>query len=782
MPASAADTPLVAHNELWHYRKGTSAPQPDWKTAGDASLDSSWLTGNGGFGYADNAAETQLCQTLLNDMRTNYWTLAMRRSFQITSEVDAKLHLRLTMDYDDGFIAWLDGVHLTGANSPGAPAEPAYNALATGTHESSRGNSSPRPPVIYDLGAVGARLPAGTHVLAILGLNQTNSSDFVQIADLALVAAPTGGLSGTIAVDTTWSAANSPYVVAGNLTVAAGATLTLEPGVVVELGAGVNFTVDGRLLAEGNETDPIRFTRAAGASTWGGITINGGVGSPESRMSFAHLEFNGATAIHSVGGTVFLDHLTFGSSNRQYLSLDNSSFVVSHCVFPTASAAFELVHGAGGIKNEGRGIFRRNFFGATRGYNDSVDFTGGNRPAPVVHFINNVFIGTGDDLVDLDGTDAWIEGNLFLHAHKNGSPDSSSAISGGNDGSRTSEITVLGNIFYDCDHAATAKQGNFYTLINNTIVRQTRQGGTDSDGAVVNFADEGTSEGAGMYLEGNVIYDAEKLVRNLTSAIVTFTNNLLPFAWSGPGGGNSAEEPLLKHIPQLSETVFTNWDQAQVMRDWFSLLPGSPALGTGPNGLDRGGVIPPGASVSGEPEGVTNLTSATLIVGGVRAGNGIPVAGWPNGSGYTHYRWRLDTNEWNAETPITTPISLTGLADGPHRVEVVGNRDSSLYQNDPDFGSDALVTGSRTWTVQTSVQPPRIDTAQHFGDSIRLSFAAVAGATYSVQYRDAFDAAHDWSNLTNVVAEPGTAVVQVTDWNVTANRTRFYRLVTPAHP
>ena len=54
-------------------------------------------------------------------------------------------------------------------------------------------------------------------------------------------------------------------------------------------------------------------------------------------------------------------------------------------------------------------------------------------------------------------------------AHKNGAPDTSSAISGGNDTGQPSEITIIGNLIYDCDHAALAKQGNFYTLLNNTI-------------------------------------------------------------------------------------------------------------------------------------------------------------------------------------------------------------------------------------------------------------------------------------------------------------------------
>src|SRR3954469_1265632 len=138
--SSLAQIPLVNHGDSWRYRKGTSAPQSDWKTAADIGLDSSWLTGNGGFGYADNVSETQLVQTVLGDMKSTYWTVEMRRSFVISSVVDTNLHLQLTMDYDDGFIAWLDGVYLTSGNSPGAPAEPPFNAVAPANRESSHGN------------------------------------------------------------------------------------------------------------------------------------------------------------------------------------------------------------------------------------------------------------------------------------------------------------------------------------------------------------------------------------------------------------------------------------------------------------------------------------------------------------------------------------------------------------------------------------------------------------------------------------------------------------------
>src|SRR6185369_74198 len=105
------------------------------------------------------------------------------------------------------------------------------------------------------------------------------------------------------------------------------------------------------------------------------------------------------------------------------------------------------------------------------------------------------------------------------------------------------------------------------------------------------------------------------------------------------------------------------------MWDWFSLKTGSPAQATGPNGRDKGAVVPLGASISGEPVGATPANSAVLRVEFNRTGSGIPTSGFPNGSGYTHYKWRLDGGAWSAETPIATPIVLTGFGNGPHRVE-----------------------------------------------------------------------------------------------------------------
>jgi hypothetical protein len=526
-------------------------------------------------------------------------------------------------------------------------------------------------------------------------------------------------VGGALNTSATWAAANGPFEITSTLTIASGATLTIQPGATVYLNAGVDLVVanGGRLLAEGTEDAPIRFSSPPGSSSsWGGVTINGAVGSPETRITHAYFEGNGTKCIELAAGTLFLDHTTFGTTTHQYVSLDGGSFVLSHCVFPTSTAAFELVHGTGGIKPGGHGIIRKCFFGSTHGYNDIVDFTGGNREfnQPIIHFLDNVFIGASDDILDLDGTDAWVEGNIFLHTHKEpATPDSSSAVSGGDDGPRTSEVTIIRNLFFDCDQAATAKQGNFFTLINNTIVRITRAGGTDTADGVVNVRDFSasgapTTFGRGFYLEGNIIVDATKLVRNYDSnqTTVTLHHNLLPLEWAGPGTGNLLADPLFQHTPRMAETVFANWAQAQVLRSWLSLQPGSPARGSGPNGADMGGVLPPGVSISGEPRGTNRLDSATLTVGSNRSGEGIPQPGWPSGSGYVAYRWRLDGGPWSEETAIAAPIQLTALPNGPHYVEVIGKRDSGLYQNDPLLGEDALITRSLTWVVDPNAPLP----------------------------------------------------------------------------
>jgi uncharacterized protein (TIGR02145 family) len=70
-------------------------------------------------------------------------------------------------------------------------------------------------------------------------------------------------------VSGTWSFANSPYLIGGDIYVAGGDTLFIEPGVEIIFQNNYTFDISGCLQAQGTENDSIRFTEAdtAGFST-----------------------------------------------------------------------------------------------------------------------------------------------------------------------------------------------------------------------------------------------------------------------------------------------------------------------------------------------------------------------------------------------------------------------------------------------------------------------------------------------------------------------------------
>ena len=75
-------------------------------------------------------------------------------------------------------------------------------------------------------------------------------------------------VSGIINTDTTWTAANSPYRVTGSITVAAGVTLTIQPGTRIEASHYQGIYVDGILNAVGTAALPVVFTGTSETSNW----------------------------------------------------------------------------------------------------------------------------------------------------------------------------------------------------------------------------------------------------------------------------------------------------------------------------------------------------------------------------------------------------------------------------------------------------------------------------------------------------------------------------------
>ncbi len=78
---------------------------------------------------------------------------------------------------------------------------------------------------------------------------------------------PAGNVSGT------WAIGESPFVVEGNITVAAGQKLTIEPGVKILFNGNYTLNINGTLLARGTAADSIIIDQFDDKSLWHSIRI-----------------------------------------------------------------------------------------------------------------------------------------------------------------------------------------------------------------------------------------------------------------------------------------------------------------------------------------------------------------------------------------------------------------------------------------------------------------------------------------------------------------------------
>jgi hypothetical protein len=146
----------------------------EWNTVGYD--DSSWVSGVGGVGYETIPADYDaLIGLSVFEMFGASESLFLRKSFEIADQeaLEGLASLILKMRYDDGFIAFLNGVQVAAANEPAAPS---WLSGATQSHSDLLALNS----VSFDITASLDQLRVGENVLAIHGLNRgANSSDFL---------------------------------------------------------------------------------------------------------------------------------------------------------------------------------------------------------------------------------------------------------------------------------------------------------------------------------------------------------------------------------------------------------------------------------------------------------------------------------------------------------------------------------------------------------------------------------------------------------------------------
>ena len=171
-------------------------------------------------------------------------------------------------------------------------------------------------------------------------------------------------VGGVINEDTTWTKVNSPYIVTNNVLVSSGVTLTIDPGVTVKFNSAKGLQIEGQLIAQGTESEPIVFTSnqpSPAPGDWvnilftdtsvdatydgSGNYINGSI------MRYCTMEYGGGSSapmLKILSSSPFIDHCSVTHSARGGIYADNSSSKISSSTISNNSAC-----SGGGISASG---------------------------------------------------------------------------------------------------------------------------------------------------------------------------------------------------------------------------------------------------------------------------------------------------------------------------------------------------------------------------------------------------------------------------------------------
>jgi parallel beta-helix repeat protein len=144
---------------------------------------------------------------------------------------------------------------------------------------------------------------------------------------------PGGNVSGT------WDASGSPYLIDGDITVPAGQTLTIEPGVEVLFQGFYGLTVNGTLQAVGTESEPILF--GGGHPTAGWVSINIIDATDSSQLTYVIVENAARTGVYIENVSALISYSTIRDNEGGGIKLLNSNarLVGNHIINNTNSGS-----------------------------------------------------------------------------------------------------------------------------------------------------------------------------------------------------------------------------------------------------------------------------------------------------------------------------------------------------------------------------------------------------------------------------------------------------------
>ena len=198
LPLAAAETLLVADGPAAGATAlvptagngGNSLTEAEWTNVAPPPNAASWIPGTIGVGYEASPNSGTSYATLLGlELRSRMQNRSTTAYIRIPFSADRKAlesarALFLELKYDDGFVAYLNGVRVASSNAPGQ---------LTSSSAASSNNSDSRALEFeqFDLSSFIPLLNEGANMLAIHGLNDgAGSSDFLILPRLVVTDSP----------------------------------------------------------------------------------------------------------------------------------------------------------------------------------------------------------------------------------------------------------------------------------------------------------------------------------------------------------------------------------------------------------------------------------------------------------------------------------------------------------------------------------------------------------------------------------------------------------------
>ncbi len=193
--AGGSSQNLVIPGDSWSWFAGTHAPSGGLYDAADFAaalplgpnwtqpdfVDGSWNEGFGAIGFdADPSYSSQL-RTNLTSMRNTAMSVYMRREFSLTqAQYEGLASTTLTVDWDDGYVMYLNGYELSRANLAGAAGTFVPYNTAASSHNARFDNGADNPAAVVSIPVPRNLLRPGRNVIsAQLHYSGTSSSDLL---------------------------------------------------------------------------------------------------------------------------------------------------------------------------------------------------------------------------------------------------------------------------------------------------------------------------------------------------------------------------------------------------------------------------------------------------------------------------------------------------------------------------------------------------------------------------------------------------------------------------